>query len=200
MIGLTEDEKKFRRWQICSPEVARLVTEFENGTVLKENQHSEFHHHEVSPSFQEKFKKHVSGLAMELEQLGKPFIPNESIELFQLDTKDVMGEAVVMTVKTIEEIGKRKYEEFKKARVIDVTQKLEDTIGKNKLALFKQSNTKGQSSKSESKDLKLHIRLFSQLYISTRIRGRNMDETRNTGKIISLRGMMLYLIRINTKV
>ena len=200
MIGLTEDEKKFRRWQICSPEVARLVTEFENGTVLKENEHSEFHQHEDSPSFQEKFKKHVSCLAMELEQLGKPFIPNESIELFQLDTKDVMGEAVVMTVKTIEEIGKRKYEEFKKARVIDVTQKLEDTIGKNKLALFKQSNTKGQSSKSESKDLKLHIRLFSQLYISTRIRGRNMDETRNTGKIISLRGLMLYLIRINTKV
>ena len=137
---------------------------------------------------------------MELEQLGKPFIVNESVELLQLDTKDVTGEAVVMTVKTIEEIGKRKYEEFKKARVIDVTQKLEDTIAKNKLALFKQSNTKGQSSKSESKDLKLHIRLFSQLYISTRIGGRNMDETRNTGKIIPLRELMLYLIRINTKV
>ena len=50
MIGLTEDEKKLRPWHICSPEVARLVTEFENGTVLKENEHSEFHHHEDSPS------------------------------------------------------------------------------------------------------------------------------------------------------
>ena len=104
---------------------------------------------------------------MELEQLGDPFIVDESVELFQLDTKDVIGEAVVMTVKTTEEIGKRKYEELKKARLIDVTQKLEHTITKNKLALFKQSNTKGQSSKSESKDLKLYIRLFSQLYIST---------------------------------
>ena len=113
---------------------------------------------------------------MELEQLGNPFIVDESVELFQLDTKDVMGEAVVMTVKTTEKIGKKKYEEFKKARVIDVTQKLEDTITKNKLALFKQSNTKGQPSKSKSKDLKLHIRLFSQLYISTQIRGGNMDE------------------------
>ena len=59
-----------------------------------------------------------------------------------------MGEAVAMTVKTNEEIGKRKYEEFKRARVIDVTQKLEDTITKKKLVLFKQSNTEGQSSKS----------------------------------------------------
>ena len=113
---------------------------------------------------------------MELEQLGNSFIVDESVELLQLDTKDVMGEAIVMTVKTIEEIGKRKNKEFKKAGVIDVTQKLEDTATKNKFAFFKQSNSKGQSSKSESKDLKLHIRLFSQLYISTQIRGENMDE------------------------
>ena len=140
MIGLTEDERKFCCWKICSPEVARLAMEFENGTVLKENEHSEFHHHEDSPSFQEKFKKHVSGLAMELKQLCNSFIVDESVELFQLDTKDVMGEAVVMTVKTIEEIGQRKYEEFKKARVIDVTQKLEDTITKTSW-LFSSSQT-----------------------------------------------------------
>ena len=108
---------------------------------------------------------------MELEQLGNPFIVDESVELLQLDTKDVMGEAIVMTVKTIEEIGKRKNKEFKKAGAIDVTQKLEDIVTKNKFAFFKQSNSKGQSSKSESKDLKLHILLFSQLYISTQIRG-----------------------------
>ena len=51
MIGLTEAEKKFRGWQLCSPEVVRPVTKFENGTALKENEHSEFHHHEDSPSF-----------------------------------------------------------------------------------------------------------------------------------------------------
>ena len=51
MIGLTEDEKKFRRWQLCGLEVARPVTKFENGTALKENEHSEVHHHEDSPSF-----------------------------------------------------------------------------------------------------------------------------------------------------
>ena len=54
MFGLTEDEKKFCRWQICNSEVARLVTEFENGTVLKENKHSEFHHYKTFLVF----KKH----------------------------------------------------------------------------------------------------------------------------------------------
>ena len=85
-----------------------------------------------------------------------------------------MGEAVVMMVKTIDEIGKIKYEEFKKAE--DTIQKLVDTITKSKFTLFKQSNTEGQSSKSESKNLKLHIRLFSQLYILTQMRGGNMGK------------------------
>ena len=85
-----------------------------------------------------------------------------------------MGEAVVMMVKTTEEIGKIKYEEFKKAE--DTIQKLVDTITKSKFTLFKQSNTEGQSSKSESKNLKLHIRLFSQLYILTQMRGGNMGK------------------------
>ena len=57
-----------------------------------------------------------------------------------------------------------------------MTQKLEDKIAKNKFALFKQMNTKEQSLKFESKDLKLHIRLFSQLYIFTQIRGGNMGK------------------------
>ena len=54
IVGLTEDEDKFRRWQICSPEVARVVSEFEDITVLKGIEHSEFHHHEDSKAFQEK--------------------------------------------------------------------------------------------------------------------------------------------------
>ena len=65
IFGLTEDKDKFLRWQICSLEVARAASQFENSTVLKENEHSEFHHHEDSKSFQEKIAKHVSSLTKE---------------------------------------------------------------------------------------------------------------------------------------
>ena len=51
IVGLTEDEDKFRRRQICSPEVARVVSECEDITVLKGNEHSEFHHHEDFKAF-----------------------------------------------------------------------------------------------------------------------------------------------------
>ena len=52
----------------------------------------------------------------------------------------------------------------------------DDPIKKNKLRTFKESNTIGRSAKTESRELKMHVRLFSQMYISTQIRGGNMEE------------------------
>ena len=95
ILGLIEDEDKFCRLQICSPEVARAVSQFEDSTVLKENEHSEFHHHTDSKSFQEKFAKHMSSTTKEFNQLWNPFEPGESNELIQLGTKGVKGDDVV---------------------------------------------------------------------------------------------------------
>ena len=58
-----EDDK------FAAQKVARVVSEFEDITVLKGNEHSEFHHHEDSKAFQEKFAKHVALLTTELNQL-----------------------------------------------------------------------------------------------------------------------------------
>ena len=175
-VGSTEDEDKFRRWQICSPEVARVVSEFEDITLLKGNEHSEFHHHEDSKAFQEKFAKHVALLTTEFNQLGNPFEQDESKELVQLGTKDVMADNVVPTVRNIEEIGRKQHAEFRETRIFRKIIKLDDPIKKNKLPTFKASNTKGRSAKTESQELKIHVRLFSQMYISTQIRGGNMEE------------------------
>ena len=46
-----------------------------------------------------RFDKHVNDLLTEFEQLGNPFIPDESNELIQLGTKDVMGDDVIKAVK-----------------------------------------------------------------------------------------------------
>ena len=69
-IGLTEDEKKFRHWGICSSEVATATVEFGIANILKGNKNSEFNHHEDVPSFQEKFSKQLNPLVKKLEQLG----------------------------------------------------------------------------------------------------------------------------------
>ena len=90
-------------------------------------------------------------------------------ELIQLGTMDVMSDDVVRTVRTVRST--------KVSRIVEHSVPIEAPIAKNKLPTFKSSNTKGQStSKSENKEMKLHIRLFSQMYISTQIRGGDMDD------------------------
>ena len=176
-VGLTEDEDKFRRWQICSPEVARAVSEFEELTILKENEHSIYNHHESSPTFQKRFKQDVDKLSDEISQLGNPFsCANDSKELIQLGTKDVMGDDAIKKVMEIKELGKKQYEEFRNTRIFTQKNPIDTPIRKNKILIFKTPCMKGKSSKAETKELKLHIRLFSQMYIATQVRGGDLEQ------------------------
>lgn len=72
--------------------------------MLNENEHFEFHCHEDSKSFQEKFAKHVSSLTKEFNQPENLFEADESNELIQLDTKDVLEDDVVPTVSRMKEV------------------------------------------------------------------------------------------------
>lgn len=75
-----EDKDKFHRWQICRPKLARAVS------VLKENELSNYNHHEDSPAFQENFRRNADNVSKEIEQLENPFIVDDSKELIQLGT------------------------------------------------------------------------------------------------------------------
>ena len=163
-------------WTICSPEILIAVAKFEKDTVLETKGHTFFHHHGDSDSFKTRFS-HVSDLATEFKHLGNPFLPDEAAELIQLDTKDVMDPEVFYTVRTIKDLGLSQHNEFRENRIIKKTKWLHDTITKNKLSLFKSTNARGQSSsRTESEVLKLLVRLFWQMYISTQIRGGDIDQ------------------------
>ena len=166
-----------RWWTICRPEISRAVAEFEKGTVLETNHHTIFHHHEDSDSFTARFRKHVSDPTTEFKQLCNLFLPDETAELIQLATRDVMDPEFTNMVRIIEDLGISQHKDFRENRIIKKTKGLHDPITKNKLPLFESANTKGQSaSHTESKELKLHIRLFSQMYISRQIRGGDTDQ------------------------
>ena len=88
----------------------------------------------------------------------------------------MMTDNVVSTVRNIEEIGRKQHAKFRETRIFHRSIRLDDPIKKNKLIIFEASNTKGWSAKTESQELKMHVRLFPQMNISTQISGRNMEE------------------------
>ena len=96
--------------------------------MSQQKQHGSFHPREVSNSFQIQFAKHVNDLLTEFEQLGNPFMFDESNELIQLGTKAVMGDDVIKTVKTIEEADKSQSKEFLERGLMKREISLDDPI------------------------------------------------------------------------
>ena len=107
-VGLTENPSAFRRWMVAGPEKARILTEFES-QFLESKEHSN-QQHEQSHSTQQLFKKQVNNL-YGISSMGNPFM-DDSPELLILNTRNCANDAVVSTVRTIEELGSTQYQQY----------------------------------------------------------------------------------------
>ena len=100
-IGLTENPQALHRWMLAGPEIARVVTEFED--CMPKDTNISDRHHEQTPSVQTTFANHVTSLVSTMEDMGNPFL-EDSDDLLVLDTKAIMDAAVVQTVYGIEDL------------------------------------------------------------------------------------------------
>jgi hypothetical protein len=80
--------------------------------------------------------------------MGNPFMVTTS-EVVKLDTHDVMDEAVANSIRNVEAIGIRAYEDYKTTVLTDRTKSIHDRMKRNSLLFFKQAkkrdNTKDKS-------------------------------------------------------
>ena len=102
-----------------------------------------------------------------MEELGKPF-SDTTPDLYTLDSKVIMSDNVVHTIRTIEDTGKMQYQQFIESRIMDKFVSFFDTIHKNSLPLFSCGSGK-TATKSTSKiaNLQNDVNLFSRMYISS---------------------------------
>ena len=61
------------------------------------------------PSIQAQFASHVKAMVAAFEESGNPFSEDSQV-LFVLDSKEVMGEKAVSSLREIEAIGQSQYE------------------------------------------------------------------------------------------
>lgn len=173
VIGITENEAALRRWMVAGPELARIVNEFEEG--FHKGKHTDTRHHEQLPSIQKSFASDFNNVMNCFEKLGNPF-SEDSHDLYVLDTKVVMSDEVVATLKSVQNKGKDQYEQFVQTRLQDPSISFYDNISKNNISLFK-SKSKKSTSKSQAKmsNMKSNVELFSRMYISCQARDGDLD-------------------------
>ena len=133
-VGLTESPGALLRWMIAGPELARMTQEFEESipSVTK----ADTRHHEQVTGVQVLFKKDVASLVSSFEEVGNPF-EEDSKDLFALDSKVIVENAVIQTVKNVITIGQEQYSTFVEERFEKRTNEVTSVISKKKLPLFK---------------------------------------------------------------
>ena len=174
-IGLTTDPVALRRWMVAGPEVARIVTEFEQYAIKAQDASKQLHHEQYL-SVQCAFQKDVQSLIAVFEEFGNPFL-EKSQDLMVLDTRDIMDSSVRETVLQIEALGEDQYAKFIEERLVKCEKHLTEQITKNKLALFSNPSLKCHCTKQQIQvtALKNDCNLFSRLYISCQTRDGDLD-------------------------
>ncbi len=169
-IGLLTNPSALRRWMVAGPEIARIVSEFEEKPEAIQHLH-----HEQHQRVQETFLKEVKSLVAVFENMGNPFLEN-SKDLMVLDTRDIMDASVGETVRNAETLGNEQYEEFVDERLIQGKVPITEVISKNKLALFSRPPVKRISKqKIQIASLKSDCALFSRLYVACQTRDGDLD-------------------------
>ena len=146
---------------VAGPEVARIVTEFENCALGTQDDINDHCHHEQYAGIQTTFISEVVSLTAVIEEMGNPFL-EKSNDLLVLDTRNIMDISVGDTVRRIEALGVEQYNNFIKERLTGCTVPITEVLSKNKLALFRSPPVKTPSKqKMQITALKSDCNLFS---------------------------------------
>lgn len=74
------------------------------------------YHHDQTPGVQKAFAKDVKTLVSAIEEIGNPFT-EKTVDLYNLDTKDVMPAFVVESINCAQLVGKVQYEAYVEERL-----------------------------------------------------------------------------------
>ncbi len=83
-------------------------------------------------------------LAQVINELGNPIL-DDSDELLALDTRNVLNESVVTTVRTVLSLGRDQYAKYCKEVITDRTHSIHEPIKKNSLPLFRCPHPKAKT-------------------------------------------------------
>ena len=100
IIGITENEAALKRWMVAGPEIAAVLSEYEDRFCQKRT--SSDKHHEQCMATQQQFCKDVKSIVKCIEEKGNPFM-EDSKDLLTMHTKVIMPTEVVNSVMSAEE-------------------------------------------------------------------------------------------------
>ena len=166
-IGLFQNREQVTKWLIVTPELARLVQEFERQLPSRmiddgDLEDLDFDHHEATQGFQRKFHERANRLYSCVKDLGNPF-SLEDTRLLKLHTQDALESAVAESMQTLERKGQEQYAQFVRDVLENGSKSIYDVIPKNSFPLISTPLKKVETATgSKLKTVQVNNSIFSQ--------------------------------------
>ena len=112
-IGLKESPTQLMSRMVSGPEMSRIINKFKvSQELLKSTSDDRKHqHHKETRGVQSTFQSEVQSLFNVISEMGNLFL-DQSKDLLILDMRDIMDATVVKSVRTVEELGQKQFQEF----------------------------------------------------------------------------------------
>ena len=161
---------------VCGPEIACCVNEFESNLPIYQKDNQRDHkHHEQTESQQGRFSIHLSNLIQVISEFGNHFLKT-STDFLVLDTCNIADCYVNCTVNSIEDLGKKQFNEFVQNRLNSKFTVCMTQSRRTNFPFLVKQVLKKNIQKVEITTLKKNSQLFSQLYVACQIRNGNLDD------------------------
>ena len=115
IIGISENESALHRWMVEGPEIGRMVNEHDQ--KYTHNDRETDRHHEQAPSTQMKFAANVKSVMEVIEDYDNPFT-DDTADFVTFDTKVVLSDKIVESIRAAEEVGTAQYQIFVTDRLL----------------------------------------------------------------------------------
>ena len=139
----TQDESALIRWETCGPEVARIVSEFEDFLYNQDTFSNVAKHHEYNEKFRQKFNTDAESLYQAI-----PCNPFEMASLNTINNYAPFPQSLSDHLKQILSTGERQVKLFVQNSLLMEKTAVTEKISKNKFSLLSIGSLKSTSKKS----------------------------------------------------
>ena len=152
-----QDDSALLRWEMCGPEIARMVSEFEDSAKANttSDESNASRHHEDNESFRAAFVKDVITVYENI--ICNPFTLEKLTSIS--NTSVTFDDSVFLEIKSVQTIGSNQAKQFILDRFINGTVPLNEKITKNNFSLLNQTKSKA----GEKGPFKLNPSFLSKL-------------------------------------
>ena len=165
IVGLQQDPELLRNWAIVSPEVVRIISEFEKDCSFQNRKT----YSEEGSTAKINFFNEVQQTMSAISKYGNPFLI-ETKDLMTLDSHDCAETQEVINVMNIHSTGQKQYNEYVTSVLNNGTASINDKLKVNSMYIFLQKKTSKAKGRTKVKEMKLDFLLISKLLMACQTR------------------------------